>query len=125
MEEDRIERDTYEFALFSDPDDPLAGYMRHVSHEVSGATDSEPGVPLRRTSRRVARGAPDMIVVLLLHWVVVDRIANRPNIVALTDMIEAEVPAALTLPDLAAVIFEQMLFRGHESSNCGKKVPAH
>jgi hypothetical protein len=47
-----------------------------------------------------------MIVILMVHWVVVDRIANRPDIVALTNLLEAEVPNALILADLAAEIFE-------------------
>jgi hypothetical protein len=106
IENGKIKRESEEFALFSNPDDPLAGYMRNIRHEVSGETDSEPGVPLRRTSWRVAKGAPDMIVILMVHWVVVDRIANRPDIVALTNLLEAEVPNALILADLAAEIFE-------------------
>jgi hypothetical protein len=98
----KIKPDVEEFSLFLDPDDPMAGYIRHVSHEI----DKNDGVRLQRTSWTIVKGAPEMFVALALHWVVVEEVANRPDIVALTDMIEAEVPNALILPDLAAAIFD-------------------
>lgn len=94
--------DIEEHSLFLDPDDPLAGYIRHVGHEI----DKNDGVRLRRTSWMVVKGAPEMFVVFALHWVVVDSIADRPDIKALTDMVETEVPNALILAELAAAIFE-------------------
>jgi hypothetical protein len=101
-EDAKRKRDLEEISLFLDPDDPLAGYLRHVSHEI----DKNDGVRLRRTSWVIVKGALDMIVVLALHWVVVDSITDRPDIKVLTDLLEAEAPNALVLADLAAAIFE-------------------